>query len=183
MGKRIVDGKMNINELDVWLSTLIFIVLDLMILAPLIIKFQDNGVKHTAASIGATSALFWGILAVALIFSFWDFFYQFFYPNWTRWLVPLDFLLYGAIGLGMWWLAARMPGSAVLWFVLLGGSEGFIEHILGIYGFRILEKVPWLGGVTAFPVLVFSFFEYIFYWAVVAWLAYGLLQIGSDYIR
>ena len=81
------------------------------------------------------------------------------------------------MGLGMWWLAYQLPGISIIWFVLLGGIEGLAEHILGIYGFRILDKVPWLKDVKVLPALVFSFFEYVFYWTVVAWLAFGLFKL------
>jgi hypothetical protein len=63
--------------------------------------------------------------------------------------------------------------------VLLGGLEGVLEHVIGIYGLHILEKVPWLEDVSAFPVVAFSFFEYTFYWAIIAWTAYLLTRIIS----
>ena len=94
-----------------------------------------------------------------------------------RWLVPLDLVLYGAIGLGLWWLALRLPGPVVLSFVLLGGLEGVAEHVVGILGLRILDRVPWLHGLAPLPILVFSFFEYVLYWTLVAWLAWGLAQL------
>jgi hypothetical protein len=72
----------------------------------------------------------------------------------------------------------RLPGPAIAWFAILGGLEGVIEHILGIYGLHILEQVPWLQEVTALPVLVFSFGEYVLYWSLVGWLAFGLTKVG-----
>lgn len=77
----------------------------------------------------------------------------------------------------MWRLASRLEGPIIIWFVLLGGMEGIVEHILGIYGFRILRKVPWLKDVSPTPALVFSFFEYVFYWTLVAWLAFGFSKL------
>jgi hypothetical protein len=121
--------------------------------------------------------LFWGIVAIIATFGFWDLYYSYFYPSWIRWLVPLDLLLYGAIGLGIWWLALRLPGPAVMWFALLGGVEGILEHVLGIYGLRILERVPWLQGLAPLPILIFSFFEYALYWTLVAWLGLGLTRL------
>jgi len=53
-----------------------------------------------------------------------------------------------------------------------------LEHVFGIYGLHILDKVPWLQGISPFPVIVFSFFEYIVYWAIVAWMSYGWLVLG-----
>lgn len=47
-----------------------------------------------------------------------------------------------------------------------------------IYILRILDRVPLLQGLDPLPVLVFSFFEYVLYWALVAWLALGLFKIG-----
>lgn len=65
----------------------------------------------------------------------------------------------------------------MLWFVVLGGVEGIAEHVFGIYGLCILEKVPWLQGLALLPVLFFSFFEYVLYWTLVAWLALGLNKL------
>jgi hypothetical protein len=60
---------------------------------------------------------------------------------------------------------------------VLGGVEGIVEHIIAIYGFRILDKVPFLQGLDTFPVLIFSFFEYMVYWTLVAWLALGIAKL------
>jgi hypothetical protein len=162
---------------DVWLSTVIFGALGLALLLPLVCLFHDAVFRDAAWPIGLASALFWGIVAIIAIFGFWDLYYSYFYPSWIRWLVPLDLLLYGAIGLGIWWLALRLPGPAVMWFALLGGVEGILEHVLGIYGLRILERVPWLQGLAPLPILIFSFFEYALYWTLVAWLGLGLTRL------
>jgi hypothetical protein len=162
---------------DVWLSTLIFVSLGALILPPLMFVFREEVFARASLVIGASSAVFWGVLATVAIFGFWKLYYQYFFPGWVRWLAPLDMLLYGVIGLGLWWLAIHIPGSTVLWFVILGGIEGILEHILGIYALGILEKVPWLQGLPSFPIVVFSFFEYVFYWSLVAWLAFGLTKL------
>jgi hypothetical protein len=163
---------------DVWLSTWIFGVLGLLALIPLVFLYREASFRATARPLAIATAIFWGILATAAFFGFWDLYYQYLYPDWTRWLAPLDTLLYAALGLGMWWLALRLPGPAIAWFAILGGLEGVIEHILGIYGLHILEQVPWLQEVTALPVLVFSFGEYVLYWSLVGWLAFGLTKVG-----
>lgn len=169
--------ELRLNTQDVWNSALIFAFLDLLILVPLVLVFREDLFERALLPIGATSAFFWGVLAIVAIFGFWDLYYQYFTPGWARWLAPLDALLYGAIGLFLWWLALRIPGLSVLWFVLLGGVEGILEHLLGIYAMHILDKVPWLQGLPPYPVLVFSFFEYIFYWSLVAWLTLGLVKL------
>ena len=172
-----MDFKM--SPQDAWTSAWIFGALGLALLIPLAILFRPPQFQRAAWALTIASALFWGALAVVAIFLFWGFYYRYFYPAWGRWLAPLDFLFYAAVGFGMWWLASRLPGPPVLWFALLGGLEGVAEHIIGIYALHILDKVPWLQGMPALPVTVFSFFEYILYWTLVAWLGFGLLKLSQ----
>ena len=169
--------ELKLTTQDIWLSTLIFVGLDLLVLVPLVIIFRNEVFTRAPWTIGTSSAVFWGVLATVAILGFWELYYKYIFPEWAQRLAPLDALLYGAIGISLWWLALRFPGVAVLWFVLLGGFEGILEHVLGIYALGILEKVPWLLGLPIFPILVFSFFEYIFYWSIVAWMAYGITKV------
>ncbi len=134
---------------DVWMSTLVFGVAGLILLLPLVLVYRPAAFQRSAASLTVASALFWGVCATAAIFLAWDFYYRYIYPAWSRWLAPFDALFYGLVGLGMWWLALRLPGSPVVWFVILGGLEGVAEHIFGIYALHILEKVPWLSRYSA----------------------------------
>ena len=46
--------------------------------------------------------------------------------------------------------------------------------VIGVYGLRILEKVPVFNALDPLPVFIFSFFEYIVYWSITAWLAVAL---------
>jgi hypothetical protein len=164
---------------DVWLSTLLFGAAGLVLLLPLAFAYRDSAFQRSAASLTLASALFWGVCATAAILLAWDFYYQFIYPAWSRWLAPLDALLYGLLGLGMWWLALRLPGSPVVWFVILGGLEGVAEHIFGIYFVHILDKVPWLSGLPPLPLIIFSFFEYMVYWSITAWLGLVLFKLSQ----
>jgi hypothetical protein len=168
---------LKLTHQDVWLSTLIFAVFGLITLIPLIIVFRDDLFERSTWTTVGAAAVFWGVAATIAMIRFWDLYYVYIFPVWVRWIVPFDALLYGVIGLLMWWLACRLPGVAVLWFVILGGVEGILEHVLGIYGLHILDKVPWLEGISPFPVVVFSFFEYVFYWSLVAWLAFILARL------
>lgn len=170
---------LDLSSQDIWFSTLIFAILDLIVLVPLVFLFTGDEFFASRNALVISTALFWGVLATVAIFGFWELYYQYIFPAWMRWLAPFDALIYALIGFGLWWFATRLPGSYVLWFVILGGVEGIAEHLLGIYGLRVLEKVPWLQGITTFPVIVFSFFEYIFYWSIVAWLAFIGLKIAG----
>lgn len=168
---------LKLTHQDLWLSTLFFAILSLITLIPLVILFRDELFESSAWTTVGAAAIFWGVAATVAIFGFWDLYYVYIFPAWARWLAPLDTLLYGIIALSMWWLALRLPGVAALWFVTLGGIAGIIEHVLGIYGLHILDKVPWLQGIAPLPVVVFSFFEYAFYWSLVAWLAFILARL------
>jgi hypothetical protein len=161
---------------EVWLSTIIFGLLALAVSIPLVLLFKQELFQRDWRAVGLASAIFWGLFGVTMIFAAWKIYYSLFYPGWVRWLAPLNILLYAGFGLGMWWLAIKIPGPPALWFVLLGGVEGIAEHVFGIYVLRILEKVPFLQGVTPFPAIAFSFLEYILYWAITGWIAYAFAR-------
>jgi hypothetical protein len=164
---------------DVWMSTLLFGIAGLIILIPLAFVYRSNAFQRSALAISLSSTLFWGICATGAIILLWDFYYQYIFPTWSRWLAPLDAVFYGLVGLGMWWLALHLPGSPVVWFVILGGLEGVAEHVFGIYALHILDKVPWLSGLPPLPLIVFSFFEYTVYWGLTAWLGLMILKLGQ----
>jgi hypothetical protein len=172
-----MDLKLTVQ--DIWTSTFIFGLAGFLLLIPLIFVFRTPAFQRSAWQTTAASGVFWGVMATIAIAIFWDGYYQYLFPAWARRWAPLDALLYAAIGLGLWWLACHLPTAAVFWFVLLGGLEGVAEHLLGIYGMHILEKVPMLQGAPAVPVIIFSFFEYILYWSIVAWLGFGLLKLSQ----
>jgi len=160
-----------------WLGALVAAVIDIGLVLLLALCIKPARFRQLTWALTGTSAVLWGIFATACLRGFWDLYYRYFYPGWMRWLAPLDALLYGAIALALWWLALRLPGNPVVNFALLGGLESVLEHLLGIYGLGILDKVPILQGVSPASALVFAFFEYIFYWSVVLGIA-GLLGRG-----
>lgn len=170
---------LQVTSQDIWLSTLLFAALDVVILAPLLILFKANVLQSAWWPVVGGSALFWGVVSVVAAAGFWDFYYRYIYPPWLRPLMPLDIVLYAIIGLAIWYLALRLAIPPPLAFALLGGAQGIAEHLFGIYVLRILDKVPWLQGVPPLPVVVFSFFEYVLYWTLVLWLALGLVKLGT----
>ncbi len=127
----------------------------------------------------AAAALFWGIFATILRWSFWESYYRYFAPDWTLWAAPLAALFYAAVALVLAWLAARLPGNPGLNFCLLGGLESVPEHLWGIYGAGIL-RVPILQGINPSLLLVFAFFEYVLYWSVVLVIAHWLRWIWDS---
>jgi hypothetical protein len=150
-----------------WLGALLAALIDVGFVLLLVLCIKPARFRQLTWTLTGTSAVLWGVFAAACLWDFWDLYYRYFYPGWMRWLAPLDALLYGAIGLALWWLALHLPGNPVMNFCLLGGVESVLEHLLGIYGLKILDKVPILQGVGPASALVFAFFEYIFYWSIV----------------
>jgi hypothetical protein len=162
---------------DLRLSILIFGFLAVIVTIPLHFVFKPTAFQNALLPIIVASAIFWGVVSVIFIFGYWDLYYGYFYPAWMRPLTPLSFILYGSIGLGLWWIASRQDLPAIWVFSILGGVYGIIEHAFAIYGLHVLEKVPWLQTLSPLPVLVFSFFEYALYWSLVAWIALGISKL------
>jgi hypothetical protein len=166
---------LKISNQELWKNIIAFIAIDILILIPLFFQFIEY--QDSSYSIVYASMFFWGMQTIVIVFAFWNIFHKYIYPDWMRWILSVRVLLYIAVGFGLLWPAERLPGLTLPWFVLLGGVAGVFERIVVIQGLRILEKVPYLQDIKPFPVLVFSFFEYVFYWTLVAWLA---LRIGHN---
>jgi hypothetical protein len=166
-----------ITNRDVWGSTAAFAILGMLLLLPLLFLFQDSDFLRSPCALIAAAGIFWGLMSVIAFRMFWELYYRHFYPFWVRPLAPLNTFLYAGFGLAIWTIAMRVNTQPVLVFILLGGIEGVIEHILGVYGLRILKKVPVFSALDPIPVFIFSFFEYIVYWSIVAWLAVILTRL------
>ena len=140
-----------VTSQDFWSGATLAAIIGIFLTVPLTLVFKNPDFKRAAVSIGLSSAIFWGILATLAFLGFWEIYYQYIYPDWMQWLGPLDVLLYAAFGIGFWWLATRLPGPMVLWFLLFGGLESIGEHLVGIYLLGILDKVPMFQGAKPVP--------------------------------
>lgn len=170
-------SEIHLTSQDYWQAAVVTGIISVFLGIPLVLVFRNPEFKHAALALGGSSAIFWGIMATVAILGFWELYYRYIYPLWMKRLAPLDALVYTAIGLGMWWLATRLSGSAILWFIFFGALESVPEHLFGIYVLGILEKVPVLQGVDPLPAMIFAFFEYAIYWELVGWLAFGLNRL------
>lgn len=162
---------------EVRLSTLVFGVIACLLLIPLVFLFSDERFSIAARSITLASAVFWGIMSIVFMGRYWQSYYHYIYPDWMRLISPLNTLLYAGIGLGLWRLTTVFENRLIILFSTLGGLEGVVEHVFAVYGLNVLEKVPWLEGLTPLPVILFSFFEYIAYWSAATWLAFALTYL------
>lgn len=165
-----------------WQSTLIFALLDLLLIFLLLRQINPSRFRQLHWAVAVGSALGWGTLAWITLGGFWDSYYRYFFPDSMRMFVPIFALLYALIGVVLWWLARHLAIHPVPGFCLLGACESLLEHVWGIYGAGILDRVPMLQGVSAASVLVFSFFEYILYWGIVLALA-GLIASAWARVR
>jgi len=167
-----------ISSTDFWVNSLIWGVLDLGLLALLVKIFKPSSFWGALKPIAIVSITLWSCFATALYWGFWDIFYAQFLPDWARWGAPFSgFVPYLPLALLFYLLSNKLPGNPILWFCLLGGLEGVAEHVLGIYGLHILEKVPLLNGIEPLPIMVFSFFEYTLYWGLLLLLAWGIVKV------
>ena len=165
----------SIHELNA--STLAALGVSLILGLPLLWMRPLARTNISLLPIVLASALFWGVVSILAFRYGWDIYYKYFFPPWVQKLSVLNSISYALISLGIAYLSLEMRGNYALVFLVMGGIEGVLEHVIGIYSLGILEKVPWLEGLPVPNLLLFSFFEYIAYWAIVLWLSLGLRWI------
>ncbi len=168
-----------------WISAAGAAVLAMPLVLACLALFRRERFARSRLEIAVAAALFWGVLATALTAGMWDSYYTHFAPDWQRRLAPLSAILYAGIALLLWWLARRTTKAPALAFLVLGGLESLVEHAAAIWRGGLLSKVPMLAGVTAAPVLLFAFFEYVIYWGLTLLLArllVGPLSAFRNYI-
>lgn len=150
-----------------WKGAAVFAVVDAVYIAVLARLIEPERLRRMKWALVATMAVFftllWGVLAS---YYFWGSVYGYFFPEWIRWVLPpLYGVLFAAVGLLCWWIAARLPGNAVVRFCLLGGVWGMATHTWAVYR-GIVEKPPLLRGASPVAAVGIAIFEFVFYWCV-----------------
>jgi len=178
-----LPGYFQLRSEHFWVSSVLIALVDAALVLLLVWRIKPAHFRELKWPLAGIAAILWSIFGVVLGFTFWDSYYQYFFPAWFRYggfllLVPVSFALFALV---FHWLALRLPGIPVVTFCLLAGLESVLEHLWGIYGLRILE-VPMLENASPISVLVFSFPEYIFYWCVILGAA-ALFQKGWQWFR
>jgi len=166
-----------------WRGALIFSLIDIVFIIVLTRFIKPEKFRQMKWTLVATMVVFftalWGILAA---YYFWDPVYGFFFPEWSRWLIPPVYgLLFSVAGLLFWWIALRVPGNVVINFCLLGGLWGMVTHLWAVYR-GILVKPPMLQGASPVAAVVIAIFEFMFYWCITLSIA-SLLQCGRKWLR
>jgi hypothetical protein len=169
---------LNILSNQLWTDSIIAFLIDAVFILFLAWRIKRNRFRELKWVLAGTAAVLWSIFGILLVSAFWEMFYQYFYPGWMRSGGILLFvpLVFGLLALAFHWCSLHLPGNPILNFCLLGGLESVLEHVLGIYGLKILE-IPMLQGASPASILAFSFPEYIFYWCIVIGIA-ALIQKG-----
>jgi hypothetical protein len=163
-----MPGNTQLTSGQFWLYALVMVVVDAAFMLLLARRIQPGHFRKLRWPLTGTAALFWSIFGLALVWIFWDSYYRYFYPAWFRSGGILVFVpvVFGMLALAFHWLALKLPGNPLLNFCILAGLESVLEHLVGIYGLKVIQ-VPMLQGASPVSVLAFAFPEYIFYCCIV----------------
>jgi len=178
-----MQGSIQLTSEIFWESTAVAVLIDAVLIFIILRLIHPERFFQIRSQVIVSAGVFWGILGVLVVRLFWDDYYRYFYPGWMgSWGI---FIFGPSIGMVLaivfYWIVSWFRGHPIPAFFTLVGIEAFLEHLMGIYSFRIMD-IPSFQGVSPLSVLVFSVPEYIFYWSVIL-LAAFLVQRASSRIR
>ncbi len=152
-----------------WLSAGLLAMIDITALYCLSQSIASHRFREAKVSTTVVSILFWGGLWAALMANnyVWETVYSFVFSRTERWTMPVIIaVIYGLIGLGLWWAASKLPFNPVVSFAVLGGLVSLPNHLYAIYVKNVLDT-PLLRNVSAASGIIFGIFEFTFYWIVI----------------
>jgi hypothetical protein len=125
------------------------------------------------------AGVFWGGMGVFVVRSFWEGYFRYFYPGWMHgWGIVLFGPSIGVVlAVLFFWIARHFPNRPIPVFFLAVGVEALLEHVMGIYSFKIMD-IPMFRGVSPLSVLIFAIPEYILYWSVILLAAYLVQRLS-----
>lgn len=162
----------HLTSADFWLSALVTALIAAAVIFILTRLISRKRFARLRWAFVAAAVIFWSVLGTVLIQLTWESYYQSFASSWMQNGGNLIVTIPMSAGLALvfHWIALRLPWHPVLSVCLLGGVESILEHLLGIFSWKILE-IPMLQGVDPLSVLAFAFPEYMVYWGVIVTLA------------
>jgi hypothetical protein len=169
-----------------WWSALVTALIDVGLVVFLARRTGRSRFRQLGWPVVVASGIFWMSLGLFFFETTWGSFYAWFLPDPANRSIArfaLELLLYPALGLALWWLAARLPGNPAVTFCLLGGLEALPEHLWGMFRLGMLDKVPFLREASPISVLAFAVPEYVLYWGSVLAMALPIERIGQWYRR
>lgn len=169
---------MHVTSAVLWRSVLIAVPIDIVFVSLLARRITAVRLRQLEWLIVGTMAAFFATLwAIVVSYLFWEPVYHYFFPAWSRWLLPLVYGLgFGAAGFTSWWLSLRLRGNAAVNFCVLVGLWGMAGHVWAVHR-GLLEKPPMLQGAAPEAVVVLSLFEFVFYAGVILTVADLLSRI------
>jgi len=163
-----MQGNIQLTSEMFWVSAAVTALIDAGLMFLILRMVRPERFFQIRVPVIVAAGVFWGILGVLVVRSFWVVYYQYFYP---RWMGDWGIFAFGP-GIGVvlavlfYWIVARFRSHPIPVFFTLVGIEAFLEHLLGIYNFRIMD-ILMFQGVSPLSVLVFSVPEYVCYWCVI----------------
>jgi hypothetical protein len=178
-----MQGSIQLTSDTFWKSAAIAALIDAGLLLLILRLIRPERFFQIRLPVIVSAGVFWGVLGAVVVRSNWVGYYQYFYP---RWMGIWGIILFGpSIGMVLaivfYWIVSRFRGHPIPVFFTLVGIEALLEHLMGIYTFRIMD-IPSFRGVSPLSVLVFSVPEYILYWCVIlllAFLAYAVIRAAN----
>ncbi len=164
----LAQSDIHVTSAVLWRSVLIAAPIDIVFVSLLARRITAARLRQLKWLTVGTMAVFFATLWAVVVSSlFWESVYHYFFPAWSRWLLPLVYgLVFGAAGLVSWSLALRLRGNAVVTFCVLVGLSGMAGHVWAVHR-GLMEKPPMLQGAAPEAAVVLSIFEFVFYAGVI----------------
>jgi hypothetical protein len=154
-----------------WRATLFFGLADLLMFTLLAWRIPNRRFQRLPRWLAGVAAIFWASIWLAAMVGFWGMVYRYIFPGWARWVIPFAIPAVDvAVALLLWRWVQGLPGRSAAWFCLFTGVWGSLTHVWAV-ALGITVKPPMLQGASPIAVIVFAFFEYLFYFNVILALA------------
>jgi len=154
----------------------IFALLDAVLIPLLIWQIKPALFIQIKWTLVIISGLAWFGIWKLVLSLFWDSVYIHVFPEGGREWLPLIFgLLMAGFSLGIWSLARNGKHHPLPIFFFLSGFWGVLTHIWAIQ--RGILRPPMLRGASPLAALLIAFFEYIFYWCIITFIAATIHRI------
>jgi hypothetical protein len=150
-----------------WWSAVVTALIDMVLFSILVWRIKTPRFQQLARPIAVVGIVFW--IAIWMLFLWWGYTwekcYQYVFPSWAPWIVPLVYgVIFGLAAGASWWLALRLPIHPMISYSVLGGLASLPGHLQAIYGGAMLERCVLIQGLDAAAALIFGVFEFGFYW-------------------
>ena len=158
---------LQITTAMLYLGTCICAVLDLFLVFLLVWQLKPEFFRRLRGEVLIITAIFWCGLWFWAIAAFWEKVYQYVFPGWSRWLLPLFQAGLATLATWLsWLLSSRFERLPVLVFLFCGGLWGALTHLWAVNR-GIVDKPPMLQGAAPAAAVTIAIFEFIFYWCII----------------